>query len=104
MAAPKTVRLMIADIRDELDGKLDAAIAALLRRKERHEAEGYTNLEIDMDWTESYGNTSVEVELYGERMETDAEAEKRERLAEQNLRNAEAYARRQYEALKAQFG
>jgi len=104
MSKPQKITLALADIRYELDGSLDNAIAALQARKALHEADGWTDLEIDIDYRESYDCVTVEAELRGTRMETQDEAEQREQRAKRATDDAEAYARAQYEALKAKFG
>jgi len=104
MSEPRTIRVKIADIRYDLDSTLDSAISKLQEHKRIHEADGFTDLEIDISPYDEYGSASVDVELYGFRMETNAEVEKRDAQEKATLRQAEANARRQYEALKAKFG
>jgi len=104
MATPQIKRDIIANLRHDLDGSLDDAIALLQRYKVEAEAKGYAALEIDIDVYDEYGSPVVDVELFGNRMETDQEAESRERLAAHAAKQAEHYARLQYEQLKAKFG
>lgn len=104
MSKPQMKRDIIANLRHDLDGSLDDAIALLQRHKAEAEAKGYTALEIDIYVYDEYGSPAVDVELFGNRMETDQETESRERLAAHAAQQAEQYARLQYEQLKAKFG
>lgn len=104
MATPQMIRKIIADIRNDIDGPLDEAIAALQRFKSKFEADGYTNLAIDVDAYSDYGEPSVSVEISGTRMETESEAERRENVEIYRVRETEHYERQQYEQLKAKFG
>lgn len=104
MATPQMKRDIIANLRHDLDGSLDDAIALLQRHKAEAEANGYTALEIDIDVYDEYGSPAVDVELLGNRMEIDEEAEHRERLTAHAAEQAERYARIQYDQLRARFG
>jgi len=97
-------RFLMADIRDNLEGPIERVIEALQNVKAKADAGGYSKVEIDLDARISYDDPFVEAEVYGFRLETEAEAEEREARAERSRLQQLDYARRQYEALKAQFG
>jgi len=100
MATPQMKRVVIDNIAHELSGGIDRAIAVLQERRARYEAEGYTNLELEIETDYEYGDTYARAYLSGERMETEHEVALRERAA----RDAEQCDRNRYEQLKAKFG
>ena len=100
MATPKMKREVVANIAHELSEGIDRAIAVLQECKARYEAEGYTNLELEIETDYEYGDTYARAYLSGERMETEHEVSLREWAA----RDADQRERNRYEALKAKFG
>lgn len=78
--------------------RIDEFIADLEAKKASYEREGYSDLEVDMDYCDSYEGQKRMV-LVGTRHETDEEYAKR--MARE--REQEAFQRQQYEALKAKF-
>ena len=103
MIKPQMIWRTIEDIRYDLEGSLDQAISLLTDRKQTYEAQGWTQLTLDIDARDDYGSALAEVEIQGYRMETQEEANQRAAASELVLMREEQKERKQFETLKAKY-
>lgn len=102
----KLVKIRLEDIKDIFEGNIDEIVERLIKVKNSYESQGFTNLQAIVEHSYDY----YDIDLYGERLETDAEYQKRLKI-EARERDAKAYAkrkkeekeRREYERLKKKF-
>lgn len=90
------------DVRWEIEGSLEGAIAALEFYRDSYKNK-YESMELMISEYNSYGDRWPIVEIYGYRLETEAEMSKR--LAEEQARldKQEKFDREQYEKLRKKY-
>mgnify|MGYP001004132276 CR=1 FL=1 len=81
----------------------DKAAKLLIETKEKLEKQGWTNIHLKMDYHCDYNELTV----YGMRLESDIEFDKRKEVEEKKIKAAERKAereRKKYEELKLKYG
>ncbi len=103
---------IVCDVFDkyDLNGDLDKVIKSLKKLQKSAKDSGYINVRMEVSAGEEYGDVVWDLELWGKRLETDAEYQARlaaieaELIAkEQETLLKEAAERQEYERLKQKF-
>lgn len=92
------------DCRYSLEGSVDSVIKFLTECKEDAEAEGFVDLEIDIETVEEYGQAICQVDIRGSRLETDREEARREFEAQEYAVRTLEWKKQQLLALKKELG
>lgn len=95
-------RMISVKLKDRIypDGDLNVFIEELISIRNKYSAQSFSNLRLDIDHDYDYGSI---IELWGDRLETDAQYQKRMK-EEKNKKNKQLEnERKQYEELKKKF-
>lgn len=104
MKKPVVITKVIADVRDELDGKSIDDVIIILTKYRDDNTDDYSDIRLDIDYYHDYGDSiSLQVEIKGDRSETLEERLERESKDRRYNELKEANERRILEALTAKY-